>query len=394
MKVRHLCVTFMYTEPEIISTNDLSKRSYIKFYFNGERYREYNGKLISLSLNPNRAKTLKERNKLLRMLVFEFKIRLQAGWSPIEVIVQPKPIKEPKPIKSLQELFKEIELDKLNSNLSKRYKSDLTIICNQFLEFLNVDEKLSPPNDLEIERIECFLKKYQKSGTYYMFQRRMLGVFFSAIKKRKLTDSNLILETAKVKQSATLHQIYTKEQILKILGYLKEHHFNLYICCLLTYGCLLRPHQEVRLLRKSHFNQDYSTISLSGFENKGKKVRVVGIPQYIRNEMKSHLDSITNPNSNIFSLSEIEYNSYYFSCAWKRLKDDMIANGHYFKDNQTMYSFRHSAAVDIYERTKDLNALQQLLGHSTMVVTLKYLRGLGLMNSQQLMSYLPVLELV
>jgi integrase len=383
----------MYSEPEIISTKELDHRSYVLFYFNGERYREYNGKRINLKIAPNRAKSLKEKSRLLNTLLFEVKTKLKEGWNPLIVPEIVKPIKQVTPEISVEKIFKEIEADKLNSNLSKRYKNDLTIVCNQFLSFLTPDEKASPPNELSNDRIETFLKKYNKSNTYYMFQRRMLGVFFSEIKKKKLTESNLILETGKVKQTATLHQIYTPEQILEILKFLKKHHFNLYVCCLLTYGCLLRPHQEVRLLKKRHFNADYSTVSLSGSENKGKKVRVVGVPQYIRNEVQSLLDGIKNPEANIFSLIEAPFNDYYFSCAWKRMKDDMVEDGIYFKPLQTMYSFRHSAAVNIYERTKDLNALQQLLGHSTMVVTLKYLRGLGLLNSDELIDLLPVLNL-
>ena len=61
------------------------------------------------------------------------------------------------------------------------------------------------------------------------------------------------------------------------------------------------------------------------------------------------------------------------------------------KPNQTLYSFRHTAAVNVYHKTKDVHILQQLLGHSDMIVTLIYLRGLGELNSDKLREVMPEL---
>ena len=61
------------------------------------------------------------------------------------------------------------------------------------------------------------------------------------------------------------------------------------------------------------------------------------------------------------------------------------------KPNQTLYSFRHTAAVNVYYKTKDIYILQQLLGHYDMAVTLKYLRGLGEFNHDQLKNLMPEL---
>ena len=38
----------MFSEPKIISTKDLKARSYITFYFDGERIREYNGNELKI----------------------------------------------------------------------------------------------------------------------------------------------------------------------------------------------------------------------------------------------------------------------------------------------------------------------------------------------------------
>jgi integrase len=46
------------------------------------------------------------------------------------------------------------------------------------------------------------------------------------------------------------------------------------------------------------------------------------------------------------------------------------------QQDQTLYSFRYSGAIEIYKRTGSLSKLQKALGHSSLSVSLTYLRGL------------------
>ncbi|KQR65350.1 site-specific integrase [Pedobacter sp. Leaf176] len=59
---------------------------------------------------------------------------------------------------------------------------------------------------------------------------------------------------------------------------------------------------------------------------------------------------------------------------------------------QTLYSFRHSAAVNVYRKTKDLDIVKRMMGHSDMIVTLKYLRSLGEYTDDSLRDFMPDLE--
>jgi integrase len=43
---------------------------------------------------------------------------------------------------------------------------------------------------------------------------------------------------------------------------------------------------------------------------------------------------------------------------------------------QTLYSFRHSGAIEIFKRIGSLTKLQKAMGHSSVNVSLTYLRGL------------------
>jgi len=46
--------------------------------------------------------------------------------------------------------------------------------------------------------------------------------------------------------------------------------------------------------------------------------------------------------------------------------------------DQTIYSFRHTGTIKVFEKTGSLQKLQQVMGHSDMKVSLAYLRGLEL----------------
>jgi len=43
---------------------------------------------------------------------------------------------------------------------------------------------------------------------------------------------------------------------------------------------------------------------------------------------------------------------------------------------QTLYSFRHSGAINVFKRTGSITKLQKVMGHSSIYVSLTYLRGL------------------
>jgi integrase len=57
---------------------------------------------------------------------------------------------------------------------------------------------------------------------------------------------------------------------------------------------------------------------------------------------------------------------------WSRFK----RHSNVLEQGQTLYSFRHSGAIEIFKRTGSITKLQKAMGHSSINVSLTYLRGL------------------
>ncbi|MFA6246241.1 MAG: tyrosine-type recombinase/integrase [Mucilaginibacter sp.] len=380
-----------YTEPIIVTNDDLNHRSYITFYFNNEIQKQYHGKNVGLKINPNRAKSLDEKRQLLKKLQFEIHKSLEAGIYPIIKDDTPlhQNIKELTVSLSAIKLLFEAVKEKLRSDLSRTYKRDLKSVYRDFRDFMLPSEANGPINDVASIRIEKFLSRFGSSGTYYMNKRRNLGVIISAAGRLDNKELKTVKDTKRRKAKAKLHKAYERSQVKPILNYLKTHYPNLYLCCLITYSSWLRPHEEVRLLTLNDFKKDWTEIHLSGDENKGGKVRVVYIPDYARKELVPILSNLSR-RDNIFSLKIEPFNESYFNTAWSRAYKKMFELGLIF-ENQTIYSFRHTAAIEVYRKTKDVYLLQKLLGHSNIIVTLKYLRSLGEFNSEELRDAAPQL---
>lgn len=373
-------------EVKIVTSKDLKHRSYLLVKVNGKRLKEYNGKSLGIHLKPNSAKSLKEKREILAELEFQFKKAIEIGTYPK---CKSATESENEKTKTLIELLDIAISNKKKANLSEKYVLNLDAYTEKLKKFLTEDELNGHINDIQRSRIQEFMNLFNTSASHYMIARRHIKAVFAEINKTFEFNTSIVTNTDKRKATPTLHKVYSEEQLPLVFDFLKQNHSNLYLCCLMSYGCLLRPHNEIRLLKPHHFKNNITEIHLSGSENKGKKIRIVPIPNYVREILLEKTKHLT-AEDNIFSGEATAYNLNYFSTAWKRMFKLMEKAG-IIEKNQTIYSFRHTASVNVYKKTKDLHILQQLLGHSDMIVTLKYLRGLGIHNMDELKHVMPEL---
>lgn len=373
----------MFTQPKIVIPTESTDRAYVTFYYNGKRLREYNGNRLNLDINPNRCNNQTDKKRQLKRLEFEITKALESGWNPIKV-------EQPAEKITLGEALNLVLNEKLNSNLCDLYKRNLKGVHRMFIEFVPAKVLNDKCDQLLLSTVKEFLNQFQSSERNYINRRRCLHTLFNELVRKGFLVKNIVKETKTARAKASLHEPYSEAQLKLVLDYLKVNYPNLHLCCLLTYGCFLRPHHEIRLLKLKHIVRDYTQIQLSGRENKSKRIRTVYVPKYVQDELKSRLADVNDLESNIFTFTRTPYNTGYFNLMWGKAKIKMIREG-ILQPKQTIYSFRHTAVVNVYRKTKDLQILQQLLQHSDMIVTLNYLRGLGEVNDERLKDVLPEL---
>ena len=92
------------------------------------------------------------------------------------------------------------------------------------------------------------------------------------------------------------------------------------------------------------------------------------------NHMKSYCASVyyTDRFKDTYETLVKEFIEDYFKTLWSRFK----SVSKLLEQDQTLYSFRHSGAIEIFKRTGSITKLQKAMGHSSINVSLTYLRGL------------------
>jgi integrase len=266
---------------------------FIEFTLKSKRIRLLNGQKIKSQLRPNDfpLKERKVRAELLAKMVYDY---LENNNYSFDNQVP----------KNELELYDYLVAQKLSESLSVNYKKTIESISKE-LRGQVILYKTVP-----IEFINKYLNKY-KNPTSFNTIRRHLNALLNYLKENGFEAETSSLKPRK--QTEKLHKPI--DNIGLLLDEVKNFNGNLYLCCLLTYGCLLRPHREVRQLRWGDFSDDLKYISIAGDRVKSKRNRIVPVPEFIRERL-----SIGKKENNIFTNSPIEFNEDYFKTLWGRFK--------------------------------------------------------------------------
>ncbi|WP_088323119.1 tyrosine-type recombinase/integrase [Polaribacter tangerinus] len=328
-----------------------SSRVYVVFYQNNKRYRLFNGSKINSEIYPNSYPISKriEMGNLLASEVYKFLISgLTLEQIKVSSLIKPNMTDKDYLIVALE--------NKLKKNYTKKYKEMLQFIFNRLIDELN-DSHIQPLH------IETVLNKYNSESSYNTYRLRLCSLINEA---RKIGMTSNPMQRIKSKRTkAQMHKPFKNVNV--ILEAIKAYNKHLYLCCLMTYGCLLRPHREIRELTWSDFSDDLKYIHLSGSRNKSGRNRIVPVPKYVRDILVKG-----ERHHNIFSGKPKPLNKDYFKTLWSRFK----RQSNILEQGQTLYSFRHSGAIEIFKRTGSITKLQKAMGHSSINVSLTYLRGL------------------
>ena len=345
-------------------TSKKANQYLISIWYNDVRYRYTSGREIGLELKPN-SFSINERLPKAKLLCTAFQIEITKGWRP--KVKASKPVPTPP---TLLEVTKNTLDRKLRMEYSSSYKRDLKRVYRLWSKFIYSNDLATQAiKDLDIELIRRFIFSLNISS------KSMLNIKLnmSALLKEESENYNVHLNFSKIRLPRPKQQLHKPfKDVQAVLEEMREFNENLFLCGLLTYCLLLRPHREIRCLRFSDFNIDYTLLSLGGDRVKSKRNRILPVPQVVRDKIQRRANKAVGPDVNLFSLLDKEHQEDYFKGLWTKFKRQSAT----IKPEQTLYSLRHSAALKVFEKTGSLLKLQQVMGHSDMKVSLTNLRVL------------------
>jgi integrase/recombinase XerD len=258
----------------------------------------------------------------------------------------------------------------LSDNSIEAYSNDLRKLI-QYLEFNGWDVS---PEKVTGEHLKGFLKWINELGMSSRTQARVLSGLkaffrFLLLEEKIGEDPTALIEAPKI--SRKLPEVLSVEEIDKILSKIDlskpEGHRNRAIIEVL-YSCGLRV-SELTHLRISDINMDKGYLKVRG---KGDKERLVPIGKRAIREIKNYLYyrnsllSIEESSKDILFLNR-RGNMLTRVMIFTIIKNHAILAG--INKNISPHTFRHSFATHLVEGGADLRAVQEMLGHESILTT-------------------------
>ncbi|MFN3753294.1 tyrosine-type recombinase/integrase [Flavobacterium sp.] len=213
--------------------------------------------------------------------------------------------------------------------------------------------------------------------------KRALSSLFGKLKKDKLIEKNIVdFETSK--DEPLKNTPFTGPEVLKIKEYLLANDVQLYNYILFVIYEFLRPVEIVRL-KAENINFKEKTLAVETKTSRKKTKKLISpVIEYLESinvdSLASGVHIFTNTGKFEIWDAKEKTKTDHFGNRFKKVK---LALG--FGKDYGIYSFRHTAALDLYKtftkngatHTEAVSKLMPIIGHSNEETTEKYLRDVG-----------------
>jgi integrase/recombinase XerD len=264
-----------------------------------------------------------------------------------------------------------LQLEKsLSANSIEAYTRDI----EKLVRFMELQYDSLSPVRVELHHLTSFLVWVNELGLSARSQARIISGIKSFYKFLLLddvieTDPTTLLETPRIGRK--LPEVLNHEEVELILAQIDlsspAGRRNKAMVEVL-YGCGLRV-SELTELRLSHIYFDQEFIRVTG---KGHKERLVPIGRIAMKEIRNYL-----PDRHSLPRIERDHEDILFLnrrgrklsrvMVFTMIKDLVAAAG--IKKNISPHTFRHSFATELIDRGADLRAVQEMLGHESILTT-------------------------
>jgi integrase/recombinase XerD len=263
---------------------------------------------------------------------------------------------------------------RLEKSLSQNSVSAYVNDINKLMQFLDVEFNKVPPEKVKLQHLKKFLEWLNQKGVSPRTQARTIsGIksFFKylLIEEKILSDPTALLESPRIGRK--LPEVLTIEEIDLLIDSIdvsrSEGQRNRAMLETL-YSCGMRVSELVNLkLTNLYFDQGYIKI-----EGKGEKERLVPIS-------KSAIDEITKYTEGYrkgLNISKESTNTLFLNRRGKKLSRVMVftiikglSEKVGLNKKISPHTFRHSFATHLINGGADLRAVQEMLGHESILTT-------------------------
>lgn len=236
---------------------------------------------------------------------------------------------------------------------------------------LNILFKWIGPGDLTTDQLRRYFEEYRRTHTQQ-------GTYDTRIKLKavfKLAGLEHLLEPIKItKGNSQPLKYFQKHQRRKILSYLEKTNPQLFLHCLFIYFTGIRPRSELRKIKVGDIEWEKGRISVSGEFSKNHKTQFVGLCKNFLPYLQ-HLKELP-PAQYIFHRKKDKFRPAGQNTYGEWFREALDGMG-YSKEYQ-LYSWKHTGAMEVYQATKDIVALQHWARHADIRTTQLYIRQLGI----------------
>lgn len=222
-----------------------------------------------------------------------------------------------------------------------------------------------------------------------------LRAFFNELIRRGVITNNPAKRLSKLKTIVQSHVPYMDYEIITIKKQLEKKDPQLLVVCEVIYYCAIRRH-ELRYAQVDHI-RDGKWLIPGKITYKGKTIKVSknGLPQ-----------SVVIPNQileKIKSLGWLDYPGHYFIFGGRGRPSpsphgrDNLTTRYREKvkeplelgPEKTLYGWKHTGVCKLYKKFKDPDMVRRHCRHSTLEMTMIYLRSLDLFDQQEIAESFP-----
>jgi integrase len=254
-----------------------------------------------------------------------------------------------------------------------------------FLEYLvanKLDQK--PLKEIQKKDILPYIEGIVGNATTKNNYLTYIKTFFNEFEAREWIEKNPVAKIKRLKAVESSSVAFDPEHLPLLKKALLEHSTELYIFCMFVFYTFIRP-IELRRLKVGDVDMKKRRIFIDGQNSKNKKSEYVLISKQFAEILEQHKFLDRPKDNQLFEMNnDLRYSKNWYSSEFRKICDKLGLPKSY-----ELYGWKHTGVSEHYKISKDIVFIQRQCRHSSLDMTNKYLKGLGLFEDSSNLNNAP-----